>query len=190
MIGVGSSPDDDDADRVEKEYVDPSSTTREEIRADLEEAGFPGESIDAFDPMLGSVDDVIDGAQSKRQITTREDVERSARSVARSRGRTEALTDAASQELGAPSEAALAGARREMLSLLDEDGETIRTNPDLDPAGGPDGRVVGKVSEVATNNQSRSSGYSASVEPTGRGRGTYLITGPNGDTFPIAEVDL
>lgn len=185
---------DDDVERVDSDYVDPNSVTRDDIRADLEDAGIEGNEADMFEDQIYNEGDAVDETRSRHGdgIITREDVETTVSGTSRphAEDRDDALTDAAAQEIGAPTEDSLAQARASVAQRVDEDG-VVRTDPSLDPLGGEDGREIGTVSEVTRNTGGRGGGLRETVEPTGRGTGTYYYENTEtGERFPVAEVDL
>lgn len=191
---MGSSPDESDVERVDSDYVDPDSTDRSEIRADLEDAGIEGDAATAFESRMLDTDAVVEAVEGSGdgRIVTREDVENAVESssVPHAKGREGALTDAASQEIGAPTESSLANARGSVAKRVGDDG-VVRTNPDLDPLGGSDGREIGTVSEVTKNTGGRGGGLREGVEPRGDGRGVYYYEDTSsGERYPVAEVTI
>ena len=48
----------DDLDRVQRNYVDDENLTLDDLREDLDEAGFEGNSLDAFTDGIGGVEDL------------------------------------------------------------------------------------------------------------------------------------
>lgn len=190
---MGSSPDEDDVERVDREYVDPDSTTRDEIRADLEDAGIEGDAATAFETRMLTASAVAQAAEDAESgVVTREDVESavSRSSVPHALSRENALVDAASQEIGAPTESSLAQARASVAQRVDDEG-VVRTDPSLDPLGGGDGREIGTVSEVSENTGGRGGGLREVVEPSGRGKGTfYYEDTESGARYPVAEVEI
>jgi len=127
----------EDAERIEREYVESDSATEAEIREDLDEAGFDQSAIDDF------VDDVVDAMASVEDlgidrvdgphsdgITTREDVERAAEDVAAEEiagDRTGAIADRAADDIAAPSESELQQSQIQTLtqdSVVPEGGST------------------------------------------------------------------
>lgn len=121
----------EDAERIERDYVDPESETREEVRQDLEDADFAQAAIDDIAPegsegwiltredvgVPSSPEEAHDGG-----IITREEVESAVSQAESSKGadfsssREDALTDAVSQEIGAPTEENLRAAQTQTLS--------------------------------------------------------------------------
>jgi hypothetical protein len=59
----------DDLDRVQRNYVDDENLTLDDLREDLDEAGFDGNSLDAFTDGIGGVEDlaVSDNALNEAQ---------------------------------------------------------------------------------------------------------------------------
>jgi len=126
----------EDAERIEQEYVESDSATEAEIREDLDEAGFDQSAIDDF------VDDVVDAMASVEDlgidretahsdgITTREDVERAAEDVAAEEiagDRTGAIAERAADDIAAPSESELQQSQIQTLtqdSVVPEGGST------------------------------------------------------------------
>lgn len=190
---MGSSPDESDVERVDRDYVDPDSTDRSEIRDDLEDAGIEGDAATAFENRMLDTDAVVDAVESSESgIVTRDDVESAvdSSSVPHAEGREGALVDDASQEIGAPTESSLANARGSVAQRVGDDG-VVRTNPDLDPLGGSDGRAIGEVSEVTQNTGGRGGGLREGVEPRGEGRGVYYYEDTSsGERYPVAEVNI
>jgi len=188
---MGSSPDEEDVERVDTDYVDPSSTTQSEIEADLRDAGIEGNSLDAFASRMLTDDDVEAAAESRDGLVLREDVEAAVDTADKphAEGREAAIVEQASQDLGAPTDSEMRKARAKLAQSVDESG-TLRTDPSLDPLAGPDGREIGKVSDVTENTGGRGGGFTQGVEPTGRGKGTYFVEDDEGNRYPLAEVDL
>ena len=192
---MGDSPTEEDVERVDSDYVNPSSTSRDEIRADLEAEGIDGGAADTFEDRLVNADDVVDAVEQsrgEREVTTREDVGSTVDSLDRPRNqeRDPSLVDDASQEIGAPTESALGQARAQAAQNVDEDG-VVRSDPSLDPlASGDEGREIGEVSEITEATGGRGGGMREGVEPTGSGRGTYYFEDGSGNRYPVAEVDL
>lgn len=187
-----ASPTDDDVARVDRDYVDPDSTSRDEIREDLEDAGIDGGSADAFEDRIVDVDDVAERVDDEGRVATRDEVDRAARSIDEPHNavREPALADDAAEQIGAPTESELTRARASAARQVDEDG-TIRSNPDLDPLGGDEGREIGPVSDVTRNTGGRGGGYDEGVEPTGEGKGVYYIEdSESGNRYPLAEVEI
>ena len=189
---MGSSPDDEDVERVDTDYVDPLSTSRDEIEADLKAEGIEGNANKAFADRILEADDVVGAVDTGRdRIVTREDVENTVGRITdpHAEGREPALVDAASKELGAPSRSELNRARGAVARQVDEDG-IVRSNPALDPLGGENGREIGTVAEVTRNTGGRGGGLREGVEATGDGRGTFYYEDSGGNRYPMAEVDL
>jgi hypothetical protein len=106
----------DDAARIEREYVDPDSATEQDIRDDLDEAGFDESAIDSFVDdvvdQMGTVEDVgLDRGNAHADgITTAQDVERAVEEMSSdkiSSDRNGAIADEVSSEIAAPSESEL-----------------------------------------------------------------------------------
>lgn len=104
----------EDAERIERDYVDPSSETREEVRQDLEDADFAQAAIDDIEDWIPTREDVeIPSTPEEAHdggVMTREQVESAVSQAEDAKGadysdaREDALTDAVSQEIGAPTQ--------------------------------------------------------------------------------------
>lgn len=186
-----TSVDLEDLERVAKKYVDPSSTTRQQQLSDLQAAGFSGNSLQAFADGIGSVEDVAEATDtSGRDILKRDDIERAAQDMPETGGgsRADQIVDDVARELGAPSEAALQDARADALQNLD--GNTLRSNPDLDPlAEGDEGREIGDLDEVGQFGQE--GGLEADIDRSAAApdKAIYYVE-VDGSRYPMAEVDL
>jgi hypothetical protein len=115
----------DDAERIERDYVDPDSATEQEIRDDLEDAGFDESAIDSFVDdvveQMGTVDDVgVDlGNAHGDGITTQQDVERAVEEMGSDEivgDRSGAIADEVANEIAAPSESELQSAEIDSLT--------------------------------------------------------------------------
>lgn len=199
----------EDAARIERDYIKPESTDEDDIKADLEDADFAGDSIGDILSWMADSDDVTGelGDPHTDGVTTREDVQNAVDSVGRNyqaEGRADNLTDAVSGKIGAPSQGELQRAQFGAIAS----GETTTPNEALgrSDAGkqsvtlveNTQGEVVGTVGggkggrEVAdslgarhyTNPQEFND--SMTVTPTPDGRAGIL----RADGEPIGEVDL
>lgn len=202
----------EDARRIENQYIDPESTTQDEIRQDLEDAGFE-HGINDIENWFPTVDDVDvpsdpDEAHSGG-ILTREEVRdrvRDADDVGFSGERTEALTDAVSRGVGAPSRESVQQSQFESISesvapsdvipgddrpspvsvVRDTEGQIVGTVGTR--AAGPDvaeeigGEYLGTLSEFQGSQRSQPA-------PDGRRAAIYVET-PSGDRRMVDEVDL
>lgn len=192
MNGVGSSPDAEDVERVEREHVDPDSADLEDVERDLKDADIEGNSLRAFADRMTTSEDVAEAGQEragKRDIVTREDVERGLDDVDKTRSgtRDSALVDEAARDLAAPSESSLQQARGRALQNLE--GNTLRSDPDLDPlAQGGEGREVAELD--GTGSLGKEGGLRTGIERTGDSTGTYYAEDAGGNRYPLAEVDL
>jgi len=133
----------EDAERIERDYVDADSVTEEEIRRDLRDAGFAPDSIDDVSGWMGDLDDVSIDRESAHSdgITTREDVSRTVdrdldASDKTAETRRDAIEDAVARDIGAPRESDLRREQTRSLTqntgtpgeLLDDPSDT-RTTP-------------------------------------------------------------
>jgi len=186
---MGDSPDDAAVKRVEGE-LDPDATTRDDLQQSLAEYGIEGNSADAFADRMVTVEDVADAVDTsvgsgERDIATREDVQQALGDVNKpsSGARDDALVDETAREIGAPSESDLQAARGQALSRLD--GDTLRSDPDLDPAAsGGEGREID-----VSGGLGKEGGVRTGVETRGD-RGVYYAEDASGNRYPMAEVDL
>lgn len=113
----------EDARRIERDYVDPSSTSPSEIEADLEANDFA--NPDEVAEWILSDEDVGGPALDPHSdgITTREEIARAvgeADEVGYTGSRQEAVTSSIASDVGAPSESALQRAQLQALT-----GETV-----------------------------------------------------------------
>ena len=109
----------EDAQRIERDYVNPESTSRAEVEADLEAADFA--NPDEVGEWVTSAEDVGITPETAHTdgITTREQVEAAveqADEVGYSSDRREALTDTVSRDVGAPSQSDLQRAQIQTLA--------------------------------------------------------------------------
>lgn len=188
----------DDAARIVREYVSAESTTDAEVAADLEAEGFEGAAIDQFTGDIPTVEEVVEDVPETRGITTREDVEETLTGVESDKGvdmgpgRADAMTDEAARQTAAPTESEVDSARRQAIQQVDEDG-TLRSNPDLDPAGGSEGQEIINIQESGLGSGQGSLGQDSdlreTVERTGPDSGTFYYETSEG-RFPVAEVEL
>lgn len=189
----------DDVERVERDYVDPQSVTRQQVRQDLEEAGIEGNAADMFESNILTVDAAMGEVPEAGpgEIRTRQDVERSVMAMDGpgehggdpDPARAQAIARDAAVELGAPDEAELTRARREAVSNLD--GSVLRSNPDLDPlAEGGQGREIVDIQDAGGKLGGDESPVRETVERTGRDTATFYYVGDDGTRYPMAEVDL
>jgi hypothetical protein len=155
---------DEDAARIERDYVSASSTTQAEVRADLSAVGFPESSIDAIAGSEGT-----DG-----WITTTEDAvdlvsptEQSASSFARSidRNTDGAVSETRARSMGETFEEQINAARSEAAQRIGSDGN-IRDES---------GRILGSPSSVSEEI---------------REDGIYFVNDNTGTEGRAAEIDL
>lgn len=165
----------DDARRIARDYVDPEAVDVEEIADELRDADFADAAVDDVLSWFPDSEEVTTslGEPHDEGITTREDVERvvdEVDEVGYEDERRDALTDAVSREVGAPSEAE---ARRAQLTAVSESvspGDVIEGDDRSTP-----------VSVV----RSQSGDVVGTVGPAGSGAdvadelGTEYIGGPN-----------
>lgn len=196
----------EDARRIERDYVDPSSTSRGDIESDLKDADFgnPGEiadwMMDETDVGLDSSNTHLDG------VTTREEVERAvneADDIGYSSDRREALTDAVSKDVGAPRESDLRSAQFQALSqesvtpgeVIEGDSRrsqiSVVRNMDGDPVatiggGGSAGRDVAEALGATHYSSPQQFNDSMSAKPAPDGREALLYS----DDEAVGRVDL
>lgn len=191
----------DDIARVERDYTDPQSTSREDVRADLEDSDFANETIPMFEDGILTEDEIEVPDRTGTDPTTREDVSElvdAAKRDDQSGFRSDAVTDAVATKEAAPSKADLDQARVAIASenLTDETPEglstptsVLRSDPDLDPLSeGGEGRELGRM---GTRGDGTSiSDFEQVVEPNPDGESGTLIFERNGERYPMKEVDL
>jgi len=195
---MGDSPDVDAMKRAVRhiQEQDPNAVTRREQARALQDAGFNEQSIAAFLNRMPDLDSVVEDVPDD-PIITREQVDEIAgnQQLEGRDGTTDvpsdaqdALTDAAAQEVGAPSESDLRAARAQAAQNLD--GDVVRSDPDLDPLAGDEGREIGTVSDVTSATGGRGGGMTETVEKTGESTATLYYEDSGGERYPVAEVDI
>jgi len=154
----------EDAGRIEDKYVDPSSMTMREIRADLKDAGFPDESIDYIagseseEGWLTTIDDAADLVSPRNQST-----EAFARSIDRNTDGT--ISETRARSMGEQFESEINQARGEAAQRIGSDGN-VRTE---------DGQIIGKP---------------GSVSEEVRDDGIYYVNDNTGTEGRAASIDL
>lgn len=148
----------EDAQRIERDYTDPESVDEDQLREDLEDADFAQAAIEDVVDWFNTREEVREmlGEPHEDGITTRKDVEVAVEAtdeVGYSSERTDALTDAVSSEVGAPT---AQEAQRAQLSAVNESvspGDVIegdeRTTP-VSVVRDTSGDVVGTVGSPGT----------------------------------------
>lgn len=196
----------DDAQRIERDYVDPNSTTYDDVMGDLEEADF-GNPDEIADWMLTTdkVGVTPDTAHTDG-VTTREQVAEAvndADEIGYSEERKKALTDRVSHDVGAPSESDLTRATIGMVNEQTTPSEQIegdsRTSQ-LSLVRNQGGDVVGVIGgggsagrdvadELGADHYGSVQGFtkSLSAKPAPDGR-KALLYDKDGDA--LGEVDL
>lgn len=148
----------EDAQRIERDYTDPESVDEDQLREDLEDADFAQAAIDDVVDWFNTGEEVREtlGEPHEDGITTREDVEAAVEAtdeVGYSSERSDALTDAVSSEVGAPT---AQEAQRAQLSAVSESvspGEVIEGDDRSTPVSvvrDTGGDVVGTVGSPGT----------------------------------------
>lgn len=188
---MGSSPDDEDVERVTSRHVPDDAETDAEVRRALREAGIENpNSLNAFADRILSLDAALDATPEQRpgHVVTRSEVDAAVGEVDSPvpESRRRAVADAAAREIGAPTDAALDQARRTAIQQLD--GSTLRSNPDLDPlAQGGEGREIVDIQSADGGVQEN---VTEVVEKSGERTATFYYEGSDGTRYPMAEVDL
>lgn len=203
----------EDARRIERDYVDPESTEIEEIREDLEDADFAAAAIDDIEDWIPSRDDIAvpedpDDAHSGG-ILTRDEVESAvnqADDIGYSEERRDALTDNVSRQIGAPEASELQQAQLQQVTESVTPSEVVEGDTRSTPVSvvrDTEGDVVGTVGAEGPStavaeevggehlgdlNEFRSS-QRAQPAPGGRQAGLYVET-PSGERRMVGEVDL
>ena len=196
----------DDARRIRRDYSDPDDVEDDDLREALRDADFAEDAIDdilSWMPTAGEARDEL-GEPHESGITTREDVEGVVDAINEDGHDDEvadALTDAVSREVGAPTEAE---AQRAQLSAVDETvapGDVIDGDERSTPVSvvrSTDGDVVGTVGpsgsgrDVADEIGGEYLGGPSDladgmrVEPAPGGREGLVYVGDD----PVGEVDL
>lgn len=192
----------EDARRIERDYVDPSSTTTADIEADLREADFgnpeevAGGIMDEEDVGLDSSNTHLDGVTTREQVA---DAVAEADKIGYSEDRKGALTDAVSKKVGAPRESDLRSAQARTVAQADqvtpEGGSTsvsVVRNSDGDAVaafgGGSKKRGQSVAEETGAKYYSSPDAYMASLsaKPAPGGREALLYS----DGEPVGRVDL
>ena len=204
----------EDAARIERDYVDSDSVDVQDILEDLDDADFDftegdrGSFLDAIMDDIGSTDDVDiePNSPDKEGITTREEVDGIVRSStgdkAVSSDRQDAITDAVSSEVGAPRSSDLRSAQIGTLSdsvtpsdVIDGDSRTsqisVVRNSRGDAVatiggGGASGEDV--ASELGTEHFSSPAEYTSSLSaaPSPDGSSAAITLGDD----VVGEVDI
>lgn len=203
----------EDARRIERDYVDPDSTSIEEIREDLEDYDFAAAAIDYIEDWIPSRGDipVPEDPEEAHEggVMTREMVDKAveqADKIGYSGARKQALSDGVSREIGAPRESDLRSAQLEQVTesvspaaIVEGDERTtpvsIVRNTEGDVVGtvgasGPGEAVAEEMGgeHLGDLNEFRSRQRSQPA-PGGRQAGLYLET-PSGQRELVGEVDL
>lgn len=122
----------EDAARIERDYVSSSSTTRAEIEADLKSAGFPAKAQSHIEGWLVTSDDVMDdagqwgGAEDPRAAAERHVRSETGGAVDEARARS--IADEAGGEVAA--------ARKRATQNVDKNG-VLRAEDGFEPIGKP-----------------------------------------------------
>ena len=195
---MGDSPDVDDMRRAVRHIMDqdPNAATRREQERALQDAGYNEQSIDAFLDRMPNLDSVVEDVPDDPIITREQVDEIAGNQQLEGRDGTadvpseaqDALTDAAAQEVGAPSESDIKAARRQAARQVD--GSVLKSNPDLDPMGE---REIADLSESGIgggDNLGTSEDLTEVVEKTGRDTATFYYEDSSGERYPMAEVDI
>lgn len=197
----------EDARRIEREYVSPSSTTREEIEQDLQAEDFANEAVDDIKEWILSEEDVGGPALAPHSdgVTTREEIEQAveqADGVGYGQGRHEAVTSEIARDVGAPSESELQQATMSAVSEAVQPGEVIEGDDRSTPVSvvrDTDGNVAGTVGGAAARDVAEEMGAehlgdlndfrdSMTVRPAPDGSRGLLYAG-DGDVA-VGEVNL
>lgn len=198
----------EDARRIERDYVDPSSETTDDVAKDLENADFAQASIDEIKEWVLTRDDVpLNDTNAHRDgVTTREDVlseVEDADDVGFSTDRRESITTEVSREIGAPTEGDLQQAeirmvsqesvtpgdviegddRRSQISVVrNQEGEAVATIG----GAGSSGRDVAQALDAEHYGSPQEYTDSLSAKPAPDGRRALLYSGGEA----VGEVDL
>lgn len=187
----------EDAERIEPTYVDPDSETLDEVRSDLEDAGFGDDSAEKFAEELVVSEDVIEeiNPDDRVGVTTREDVDQTVNELDNydmDNRRKDSVTEGTAREIGAPTENQVTQARGEAAQRVDPDDGTIRTDPSLDPLAEGEGREIGDITDftAAGGQIDREAGLQERVEKRGDTGVFVLEDRSTGERYPVSEVDL
>ncbi len=191
----------EDAQRIERDYVRPESTSPEEIEEDLENADFA--NPEEISEWILSEEDVGGAALDPHSegVTTREQIEsdvEQADGVGYSESRREEVTDAIARDVGAPSESDLQQAQLQAITsgeqVTPEGGSTsvsVVTNQSGEPVaavggGSSAGPKVAEEQGVPHYSSPQQFNDSMSAKPAPDGSRALLYA--NGDA--IGEVNL
>ncbi|GAA0196684.1 hypothetical protein GCM10009536_64900 [Streptomyces thermocarboxydus] len=193
----------EDADRIEREYIDPSSTSEDDLEADLRDNDFAEGAIKDIKEWFTTSDDVSDalGEPHSDGVTTREEIEGILDDQSAEIGNTsrkEEIVSEVARDVGAPTPAELRRAQAQAIGGADdvtpEDSSTtvsLIKGPDGEPAAvvggtsrtGPEAAEEHGVSRYASPQEFADS---LSTKPAPDGRRALLYA--NGD--PVGEVSL
>lgn len=115
----------EDARRIEREYVDPTATTEAEIENELRNADFAEDAVEDIKDWILNTEDVGGPALDPHSdgVTTREQIEQAveqADSVGFSESRKDSVTSEIAQDVGAPTESELRGAQARAIGGADD----------------------------------------------------------------------
>lgn len=203
----------DDARRIERDYVDPESTSIEEIREDLEDADFAAAAIPDIEDWIPSRGDIRVPSDPDEAheggVLTREKVEKAvvqADDIGYSEERRDALTDGVSREIGAPSEENLRASQVQQVTESVAPADVVEGDERTTPVSivrNTEGEVVGTVGasgpgeavaeevggeHLGDLNEFRSRQRSQPA-PDGR-RAALTVETPSGRREIVGEVDL